>query len=503
MARAVAFDIVVPSAGRPSLARLLGALAAQEGPSPKQIVVVDDRRQAGGAPLVRRVPPALAERLTIVRCGGRGPAAARNLGWRAGRARWVAFLDDDAIPPPDWAEALVRDLSSLSAHVGGSQGRIRVPLPRDRRATDWERNVAGLEHAQWASADIAYRRSVLEEAGGFDERFGRAYREDSDLALRVVALGYAIERGSRTVEHPVGPSNWWRSVSLQRGNADDALMRALHGRRWRALAGAPAGRLPAHTVIVAAALAAPPLALARRRRLAAALGLGAAAGVGELAWRRIAPGPRTPHEVARMLSTSVAVPFAACFHRVRGELRWRGARPLGAGVGAVLFDRDGTLIEDVPYNGDPTLVRLRPGASEALRALRGAGIPVGVISNQSGVARGLISERQVRAVNRGAERLLGRVDVWLHCPHGPDEDCHCRKPAPGLVLRAARALGVQPSACAVIGDIGADVQAARAAGARGVLVPNGKTLPQEIAAAPETAPDLLSAVQLLLAEVPA
>jgi histidinol phosphatase-like enzyme len=121
-----------------------------------------------------------------------------------------------------------------------------------------------------------------------------------------------------------------------------------------------------------------------------------------------------------------------------------------------------------------------------------------VVSNQSGVARGLLTHRQVEAVRRRVEELLGPFDVWAVCPHGPDDGCGCRKPAPGLVLRAAERLGVDPRECVVVGDIGADVDAAAAAGARGVLVPTPRTLPHEVAAAPERADDLLGAVELLL-----
>ncbi|KUJ68320.1 hypothetical protein ACZ90_20360 [Streptomyces albus subsp. albus] len=169
---------------------------------------------------------------------------------------------------------------------------------------------------------------------------------------------------------------------------------------------------------------------------------------------------------------------------------------------AVLFDRDGTLVADVPYNGDPARVRPMPTAAAAVRAVRARGIPVGVVSNQSGVARGLLTRRQVEAVQRRVDTLLGRFDVWAVCPHGPADGCRCRKPAPGLVLAACRRLAVSPARTAVIGDIGADLAAARAAGARGVLVPTSVTRPAETAAAEERAPDLLSAVRLVLGECP-
>ncbi|OKK03912.1 haloacid dehalogenase [Streptomyces sp. CB03234] len=171
-----------------------------------------------------------------------------------------------------------------------------------------------------------------------------------------------------------------------------------------------------------------------------------------------------------------------------------GRRPVTRPA-AVLFDRDDTLVEDVPYNGDPEKVRPMPGAREALGLLREHGLGLGVVSNQSGIGRGLLTEADVRAVNARIEALLGPFDAWVHCPHVPDDGCGCRKPAPGLVMEAARLLGVRPEECVVIGDIGSDMGAALAAGARGVLVPTARTLPEEVAAAPHVCRDLLSAVR--------
>lgn len=121
-------------------------------------------------------------------------------------------------------------------------------------------------------------------------------------------------------------------------------------------------------------------------------------------------------------------------------------------VRAVLFDRDGTLVRDVPYNGDPDREELMPTALEAVDEVRLHGLRTGVVSNQSGVARGLITPAQVAAVNARVERLLGRFGTWQLCPHGPDDGCRCRKPAPGMVLAACRALGVTPAETVVIGD---------------------------------------------------
>ena len=166
---------------------------------------------------------------------------------------------------------------------------------------------------------------------------------------------------------------------------------------------------------------------------------------------------------------------------------------------AVLLDRDGTLVVDVPYNGDPSRVAPVPGARAALDRLRAAGLPLAVVSNQSGVARGLLTSAQVAAVNARVAELLGPFDAVLVCEHGPDDGCACRKPRPGLVLEAARQLGVDPAACVLVGDIGSDVDAALAAGAQPVLVPTEVTRPEEVAAAPAVVTDLAAAVDVVLA----
>jgi HAD superfamily hydrolase (TIGR01662 family) len=488
-------SVVVPTIGRPSLDALLDALAAAPGPRPAELILVDDR--PSGAPL-RPERPGLPP-LRVVRTGGGGPARARNLGWRTARTEWVAFLDDDVVPDPDWYGQLADDIADLGPDVAGSQGRVRVPLPEDRRPTDWERSTAGLATSSWITADLAYRRAALAAVGGFDERFPRAFREDSDLALRVMDTGSRLVRGRRRITHPVRPVDRWVSLRVQAGNADDVLMRRLHGRGWRARADAPLGRRPQHLGVTVAALAAAGLAVAGRRRAAGLAAAAWLAGTAEFAWARIRPGPRTRTEVATMLATSALIPPLATWHWLRGVrrhrrvARWRGAPDL------VLFDRDGTLVHDFPYNGDPDWVRPVDGAREALDRLRARGVRLGVVSNQSGVARGLISREQVDACNARLAELLGPFDTVQVCPHGPEDGCPCRKPAPGMVKAACAELEVDPARCVVVGDIGADVEAAVAAGAVGILVPTPVTRRSEVAAAAHRAATLADAVDGLLA----
>ena len=491
------YSVVIPTLGRPSLGRCLGALAAARGPAPEQVVLVDDRRDPagqGGKSLAEAAPPGLA--VTVVVAGGVGPAAARNAGWRVTRTEWVAFLDDDVVVSSRWREELAGDLSGHPPNVAGVQGRITVPAPAGRRPTDWERATMGLASCRWITADMAYRRVALVEAGGFDERFPRAFREDADLALRLLDDRWQLRTGRRETVHPVRPASPWISVRTQAGNADDALMTARHGSAWYDRAEASRGRLRRHVVITAAAVTAAGFAAARRPRAAAAVAAVALAGTAEFAAARIIPGPRTPRELATMAATSLVIPELACWHRLRGELAARGA-PGWPITRAVLFDRDGTLIRDVPYNGDPALVQPMPGALAAIRVARAHGLLVGMITNQSGVARGRLGRGDVDAVNARVAALLGPFDVVRVCPHDEADGCECRKPAPGMVCSAAAALGVAPHDCVVIGDIGADTQAAWRAGARAVLVPTPQTRHEEQVGV-RVAPDIRAAVEMVV-----
>jgi HAD superfamily hydrolase (TIGR01662 family) len=497
------FTIVVPTIGRPSLSRLLEALTPQLRGRRAEVLVVDDRRDPSS-------PLSLPGFVKALPGCGAGPAAARNFGWRTAEAEWVVFLDDDVVPAIDWVERLEAELPHLPPTTGASQGRLRVPLPTSRPPTDWERNVAGLEGASWITADMAFRRDALAAVGGFDERFVDAYREDTDLALRLLRSGWQISHSERISSHPVPAADFWISVRRQRGNADDVLMGALHGRHWRRWGAAGRGRLRHHLLTAGALAGASAAAIARRRRTAttlAAVGLGT---IAELAAARIAPGPRTAREVTQMAVTSAVLPLAASAWWAVGIARLprllaAGGPPAGEEQGpgrpsprAVLFDRDDTLLVDVPYNGDPNRAIPMPGARQALMRLRAAGLRLAVISNQSGIARRLIDVEQVRAVNREAERLLGPIEEWIFCPHAPGDGCECRKPAPGMVLEAATRLGVRVEDCLVIGDIAADVQAAQAAGAAAILVPTERTEAEDVRRSPRVAATIEAAVDLLL-----
>lgn len=141
---------------------------------------------------------------------------------------------------------------------------------------------------------------------------------------------------------------------------------------------------------------------------------------------------------------------------------------------AVFLDKDGTLIVDVPYNVDPARIVLAPQAREGCEALIRAGFALVVVTNQSGIARGLFDAQSLDAVEARLTELLGvPLAGFYHCPHGPSDGCACRKPGDGMLRRAAAELELSLADSWMIGDILNDVEAGRRAGCRTILIDNG------------------------------
>jgi histidinol-phosphate phosphatase family protein len=180
---------------------------------------------------------------------------------------------------------------------------------------------------------------------------------------------------------------------------------------------------------------------------------------------------------------------------------------------AIFLDKDGTLIEDIPYNVNPALIELSWHAGPALQMFRAMGFSLFVVSNQSGVAKGLFTEGALEPVrHRLAERLAQygvELNGFYYCPHSPDGvisryavPCTCRKPMPGMLLQAAREHGIDLAQSWMIGDILHDVEAGHRAGCRSVLIDNGNETEwqtNELRQPDLIAPDLYAAAQLIAA----
>jgi|ERR1043166_8147687 D-glycero-D-manno-heptose 1,7-bisphosphate phosphatase len=167
---------------------------------------------------------------------------------------------------------------------------------------------------------------------------------------------------------------------------------------------------------------------------------------------------------------------------------------------AVFLDRDGTIMRDVDYCGDPNDVELLPGAADALRQLKGHGFKLLVITNQSGIGRGLFNEGQYRAVQAELTRQIGEgiIDATYFCPHLPEAGCKCRKPSPDMVRNAARDHAIDLTRSFFIGDKPSDIECGRNAGVRTVLVRTGYGSSADASIADFEAQDLLAAANLIV-----
>jgi glycosyltransferase involved in cell wall biosynthesis len=249
--------------------------------------------------------------------GKRGPAAARNRGWRLADGSIIAFTDDDCIPDPEWLRSGVQALQNGS---DGAYGRVIVPLPD--RPTDYEKDAAGLERSECITANCFYHRSHLVELDGFDERFSIAWREDSDLYFSLLEKGCDLELvESALVYHPVRPASWGISISQQKKAMFNALLYKKHPRLYRQKI---QPRPPWHYYIALAGLL-------------AAISGGLAQnfawfGSGLFIWlittaafclSRLRGTSHRPQHVLEMLLTSIVIPPLAIYWRLRGAIRYK------------------------------------------------------------------------------------------------------------------------------------------------------------------------------------
>ena len=173
----------------------------------------------------------------------------------------------------------------------------------------------------------------------------------------------------------------------------------------------------------------------------------------------------------------------------------------------VLLDRDGTINVEKHYLADPDLLELYPGAGAAMRALQDKGFGLAVVTNQAGIARGKITPAQLDAVHARLAKLLAaegvKLDGLYFCPHGPDDNCACRKPGPGMVEQAVAELGFDPKRAFVVGDKGIDIDLGKGVGAATILVRTGygaETERDKLASPDFIADDLPAAARWIIAQ---
>jgi len=315
-------SVIVPTYRRADLlARCLTALDGQAlDPTEYEVLVADD---AASATTRKQTEEFAASSRAAVRyvavTGAHGPAAARNAGWRQARGDVLAFTDDDTLPDPNW---LTEGLAALDADpaAAAAAGRVVVPLPP--RPTDYERDAAGLERAEFVTANLFCRRDALEAVGGFDERFTAAWREDSDLHFALLGGGRRIIRApGAVVLHPVRPAPWGVCLKQARKILFDALLYKKHPGLYRR----HIRRRPRwdYYLTVTAALVAVAAALAGAWTPAlVAFGLWALL-TARFCFRRLRGTSLAPRHVAEMVVTSALIPPLAVFWRCYGAVKFR------------------------------------------------------------------------------------------------------------------------------------------------------------------------------------
>jgi glycosyltransferase involved in cell wall biosynthesis len=317
-------SVVIPTYRRPDLLlRCLNAVLDQRmSPDSYEIIVVDD----GHDDETQRVVTEIARDLGPLSClrylrppTGRGPAVARNAGWRAARGELIAFTDDDTVPAPYWLPAGERSLHARPDLVAVC-GRVTVPMPDS--PTDHARMTEGLSSAEFVTANAFVWRWALEKVDGFDERFTRAWREDSDLQFRLMAHAGPVGRCAEAeVTHPVRKAPWGLSLSQQRNTFFDALLYKKHPRLYRERI----RRTPPwnYYAIVALVVAVPVLLVLGDVPMAVVAALAALSLVLQLATKRLRHTSHQVDHVLEMLATSALIPFLSVYWRLRGALHFR------------------------------------------------------------------------------------------------------------------------------------------------------------------------------------
>ncbi len=320
----ILISVVVPTFDRPDLLRrCLASLIAQTmNPATFEVIIVADGPSKSTEAIVaafrgKRSAPNLRYLASPVH---RGPAAARNLGWKSARGSIIAFTDDDCIAQPKWLEA--GGAALMESGSSGIWGRIVVPIPTI--PTDHELNTKGLERAPGATANCFYRKTALEEVHGFDERFTAAWREDSDLQFMLLERGHRMMSCPQAIVlHPARPAPWGISLGQQRNNLYNALLYKKHPGLYRSLL---QRQPPWRYYVTVAVLLLAAAAIVVQWTLGILLGLALWLGMTALfCARRLRATSREPGHILEMAVTSALIPPLAVFWRLQGAWRFRVA----------------------------------------------------------------------------------------------------------------------------------------------------------------------------------
>ncbi|QJW88458.1 glycosyltransferase [Spirosoma taeanense] len=321
------FSVVIPTYQQPALLlKCLDALSRQRLPRNQfELIIVDDANSPETASAVANFTRQVAQSggaLEIRYLGQptwRGPAAARNRGWRAARGRFIAFTDDDCLPHPDWLRAA---LPGLQRGAQVLMGQLRLTLPDP--STDQPSQTLCFDTGELISANCFCRRSALERVGGFEEAFNFAWREDSDLQFKFIQAGIPISRCPEAiVVHPMREMPWYTPLANERKNYYDALLYKRHPELFRQRIATDRGLILQYYASVMG-IAAGVMGGVAGNSVVATVGFGIWGALSaNMIWHRLLDDnedkPRLPYAIL----TALATPFLSVYWRLYGAVKYR------------------------------------------------------------------------------------------------------------------------------------------------------------------------------------
>lgn len=320
----VNISVVIPTYRRPALLRkCLEALRGQTyWQTFYEIIVVSDGPDAETEALVQHFAHEHPDCAVFFHQlpSRRGPAAARNHGWKKSSGELIVFTDDDCIPDPCWLEAYAERYHTEAERFIAFTGRVVVPV--SQKPTDYEKNVAQLATAAFVTANCACSRAALELTTGFDEDFPIAWREDSDLEFRLLEKQVPILHvPEAALCHPVRKANWGVSVAEQRKSMFNALLFKKHPQFYRTKISP--GPVWAYYIIILATLAAIAAFMAGMPVTGAIALIVWGLAVGSFAIRRMKGTSDSYAHRVEMIFTSLVIPYLSVYWTLRGSLRYK------------------------------------------------------------------------------------------------------------------------------------------------------------------------------------
>jgi glycosyltransferase involved in cell wall biosynthesis len=317
---AIHISVVIPTYKRPALLkRCLDALMRQTlGKDEFEVIVVSDGPDEETETLIKTMKEGAPEFRYAALPEKKGPAAARNLGWKTARSSIIAFTDDDCLPDSNWLKAALERFQTLSDMV--YSGKLIVPLSDD--PTDHEINTANLQTAEFITANCFCTKAALDKAGGFDERYGLAWREDSDLQFRFIELGIPIGKiEDAVVVHPVRKAPWGFSMKEQKKGFYNALLYKKYPKLYRQkIQPAPAWdyyvMIACIIVMIAAALTASWIIAAMALLIWLVL-------LTRFILKRLQKTSHRAAHVKEIIITSLAIPFLSVYWQLYGAVKYR------------------------------------------------------------------------------------------------------------------------------------------------------------------------------------